>query len=69
MQILAINMTVRNACISGEFLPAEELLAQEIDANPDNYSSYINRAIIMARKSDWDQALWDATKVRYTDPP
>jgi hypothetical protein len=61
-------MTVRNACISGEFLPAVELLTQEIDANPDNYSSYINRAIVMARKSDWDQALWDATKVGYTDP-
>jgi hypothetical protein len=71
MQILSINTTVRNACVSrdSELLPpAEELLTQEIVADPENYSSYANRAILMVRKSDWDQALRDALKVRYIDP-
>jgi len=71
MQILSINTTVRNACVSldSELLPpAEELLTKEIVADPGNYSSYANRAILMVRKSDWDQALRDALEVRYIDP-
>lgn len=70
MQILSINPTVRNACVSWDSelpLHAEELLTQEIDADPENYSSHANRAILMVRKSDWDQALRDALEVRYID--
>jgi len=69
MQILVINTTVRNACMSGDLLAtAEELLTQDIDANPDNYNSYANRAIVLARIAKWDHALQDADKVRCTDP-
>jgi WD40 repeat protein len=63
-QILAMNMTVRNACITGDLPTAEELLTQAIDVNGDNYRSYAIRAVVMARKLDWDNALRDATKVR-----
>ncbi|OAX39463.1 WD40 repeat-like protein [Rhizopogon vinicolor AM-OR11-026] len=62
IKILATNTTVRNACISGDLSTAEELLTQEIDANADNYRSYANRSVVMARKLDWDYALDDATK-------
>jgi len=58
-----MKTTVRNACISGDLPTAEELLTQEIDANGDNYRSYANRSIVMARKLDWDHALGDANKV------
>jgi hypothetical protein len=60
---MAMKTAVRNACISGDLHTAEELLTQEIDANGDNYRSYANRSIIMARKLDWEQALHDANKV------
>ena len=68
MQILALHATVRDACISGDLTTAEELLTQEIDADANNCSSYANRSFVMARKPDWDHALRDAVKVRYTDP-
>jgi len=58
-----MKTAVRNACISGDLPTAEELLTQEIDANGDNYRSYANRSIVMARKLDWDHALRDANKV------
>jgi len=58
-----MKMAVRNACISGDLPTAEGLLAQEIDANGDNYRSYANRSIVMARKLDWEHALHDANKV------
>jgi len=67
VQILAMKMAVRNACISGDLPAAEELLTQEIEANGDHYRSYANRSIVMARKLDWDRALHDATKVTCTD--
>jgi tetratricopeptide (TPR) repeat protein len=55
--------------MSGDLLAtAEELLTQDIDANPDNYNSYANRAIVLARIAKWDHALQDADKVRCTDP-
>ena len=68
MQILAINTITRNACLAGNLPTAEQLLTREIDVAPKNYGSYANRSFIMARKSDWDRALDDALKVRYTDP-
>jgi len=58
-----MKTAVRNACTSGDLPTAEELLTQEIDANGDNYRSYANRSIVMARKLDWDHALHDANKV------
>jgi hypothetical protein len=58
-----MKTAVRNACISGDLPTAEDLLTQEIDANGDNYRSYANRSIVMARKLDWDHALHDANKV------
>jgi hypothetical protein len=66
LQILAMNATVCNACLSGDFPAAEELLTQDIYANADNYSAYASRSVVMARKLDWDHALCDATKVRCT---
>jgi hypothetical protein len=47
---------------------AEDLLTQEIDSDADNYNSYANRSFVMARKPDWDSALHDALKVRWTHP-
>jgi hypothetical protein len=64
MQILVMNSTLRNACISGDLSAAEELLTQEIDAKGDRFRPYANRSVVMARKLDWDHALDDATKVR-----
>jgi len=64
MQILIMNSTLRNACISGDLPAAEELLTQEIAAKGDRFRPYANRSVVMARKLDWDHALDDATKVR-----
>jgi len=58
-----MKMAVHSACISGDLPTAEDLLTQEINANGDNYRSYANRSIVMARKLDWDQALHNANKV------
>ncbi|KAG2348214.1 hypothetical protein BDR05DRAFT_506179 [Suillus weaverae] len=60
--ILAINMTARNAFITGDLSNAEELLTHEIDTDTNNYASYANRSFVMARKNDWDRALDDAIK-------
>lgn len=62
-----MNTAVRNACISGDLATAEDLLTRETHASGDNYWSYANRSIVLARRLDWDHALDDATKVRYTD--
>jgi hypothetical protein len=67
-QILAIDTPARNACIAGDLSTAEKILTQEINANANEYASYANRSFVMARKHQWDHALQDAIKVRYTDP-
>jgi hypothetical protein len=67
MQILAINTTARNACVTGDLTIATKLLTQDIDADSNDYDSYANRSFVMARKADWDRALDDAQKV--TVPP
>lgn len=67
-QILDINAAVRNACINGDLPAAEELLTKEIDADADNYNSFANRSIIMARQLDWDHALNDAIKSVSIEP-
>ncbi|OAX41551.1 hypothetical protein K503DRAFT_797882 [Rhizopogon vinicolor AM-OR11-026] len=62
-EIFTMNMTTRNACITGDLQEAEELLTQYIDADANNdYNSYANRSFVMARKLDWDRALHDALK-------
>ncbi|KAG2358956.1 quinon protein alcohol dehydrogenase-like superfamily [Suillus spraguei] len=61
-KILAITTTARNACVTGDLSTAEEWLTKEIDADINNYTSYANRAFVMARKLDWDHALQDAIK-------
>lgn len=61
-KILTITTTARNACVVGDLSTAEELLTKEIDADINNYTSYANRAFVMARKLDWDHALQDAIK-------
>ncbi|KAG1789035.1 uncharacterized protein HD556DRAFT_828571 [Suillus plorans] len=57
---LPINPMVRNACITGDLHTAEEILTQKIDTDGDNCDSYASRSVVMARNSDWDQALRDA---------
>ncbi|KAG1813609.1 WD40-repeat-containing domain protein [Suillus subaureus] len=57
---LPINTTVRNACIAGDLHTAEDILNQEIGTDGDNCASCASRSIVMARNSDWDQALRDA---------
>jgi hypothetical protein len=62
-------MIIRDAFINGDFLTAETLLTQEIDADAKiNYISYANRSFLMAQKSDWDRAIEYALMVRYTIP-
>ncbi|KAG2112521.1 WD40-repeat-containing domain protein [Suillus clintonianus] len=60
--MLAIDPTIRGACITGDLATAEELLTQEIDADDNNYKSYANRSFVMARKLNWDSAIDDALK-------
>ncbi|KAG2752872.1 hypothetical protein P692DRAFT_201742294 [Suillus brevipes Sb2] len=60
-QIFAMTTAVRNAFISGDFPIAEQLLTQDIEADPKNYASYANRSFVMMRLLDWDRALHDAT--------
>jgi hypothetical protein len=67
MQILTMNTMTRTACVTGNLSKVEELLTREIDAVVNNHNSYANRSFIMARKNDWDNALYDASKVRYID--
>jgi hypothetical protein len=68
MQILTINTTAHDACVSGDLPTADRLLTQEINADSNAYSAYANRSFIKARNSNWDRALGDALKVRCTDP-
>ncbi|KAG2147843.1 uncharacterized protein EDB93DRAFT_1250352 [Suillus bovinus] len=60
-KILAIT-TARNACIYGDLSTAGELLTQDVNTDPNNYTSYAHRSFVMARKCHWDHALQDAIK-------
>jgi hypothetical protein len=62
-----MTTAVHNAFISGDFPIAEQLLTQDIEADPKNYASYANRSFVMMRLLDWDRALHDATMVGYAD--
>jgi hypothetical protein len=62
-QVLAINPDVRSACITGDFRTASAVLDKDIKADANNHASYANRAFVKGRKSDWDHALRDASKV------
>jgi hypothetical protein len=68
MQILAMKSAVHNACIIGDLPTAELVLNIDIDASANDHTAYANRAFVMARKCNWDQALYDAVQVRLTDP-
>ncbi|KAG2339171.1 TPR-like protein [Suillus weaverae] len=68
MQILTINTTARDACITGDLATADRLLTQEIDADSNDYNSYANRSFVMARTADWDRALDDAIKSINIEP-
>ncbi|KAG2070974.1 WD40 repeat-like protein [Suillus decipiens] len=67
-QILDLHAAVRNACMTGDMATAEGLLTKEIDIDADNYNSYANRSIIMARQLNWDHALNDAIKSVSIEP-
>ncbi|KAG2142856.1 quinon protein alcohol dehydrogenase-like superfamily [Suillus bovinus] len=54
--------TAHTACINGDLSTAEDLLTQDIDTDPNNYTAYAHRSFVMARKHDWDHALRDAIK-------
>ncbi|KAG2336497.1 hypothetical protein BDR05DRAFT_971015, partial [Suillus weaverae] len=61
-EILVIDTTARDACITGDLATANRLLTQEINTHSNDYNSYANRSFVMARKADWDRALDDALK-------
>jgi hypothetical protein len=61
-----MDSITRNACITGDLDAAEELLTQRIEADKDDHNAYANRSFVRARKDNWDGALCDALKVRYT---
>lgn len=61
-EVFAMNPNARDACIALNLPTAEKVLNEEIDADSNNYISYANRALIMARKCDWDRALLDSIK-------
>jgi WD40 repeat protein len=66
LQILDMDSITRNACITGDLDAAEELLTQRIEADKNDHNAYANRSFVRARKDNWDGALCDALKVRYT---
>lgn len=66
-QIFNMKMTAYNACITGDLSTAEQLFTRDVNADSSNYTSYANRSFIMARRRNWDHALQDAIKVRWTD--
>jgi tetratricopeptide (TPR) repeat protein len=61
-KVFAMNPKARNACIAGDLPTAKKVLNRDIDADANNYISYANRALIMARQSEWDRALLDSIK-------
>ncbi|KAG2069769.1 WD40 repeat-like protein [Suillus decipiens] len=61
-EILTIDTTARNACITGDLSTADRLFTQEINADGNDHNSCANRSFVMARKADWDRALDDALK-------
>ncbi|KAG2363571.1 hypothetical protein BDR07DRAFT_1403970 [Suillus spraguei] len=66
--ILAIDISARNACITGDLSTAGRLLTKEINDDNNDYISYANRSFVMARKADWDHALDDALKAMSIQP-
>jgi hypothetical protein len=63
-----MKSAVRNACIVGDLPTAVKVLNTDIDASTNDHIAYANRAFVMARTCNWDQALYDAIQVRLTDP-
>jgi hypothetical protein len=61
-KILTMDPTVRNACIARDWPTAEKVLYLDIQVHPNDHTAYANRAIVMARKRNWSQALQDAIR-------
>jgi tetratricopeptide (TPR) repeat protein len=61
-KVLAMKSAVRDACIVGDLPAAELVLNIDIDAGTNDHTAYANRAFVMARKCNWDQALYDAVQ-------
>jgi hypothetical protein len=59
-KILAMKSAVRNACLVGDLPTAVKVLNIDIDASTNDHNAYANRAFVMARTCNWDQALFDA---------
>ncbi|KAG0703994.1 hypothetical protein DFH29DRAFT_1078588 [Suillus ampliporus] len=60
-QIL-LNTAAHHACIARDWSTAEQLLTQDINTDANNYTSYADCSLIMARKHHWHHALQDAMK-------
>jgi tetratricopeptide (TPR) repeat protein len=60
VKVLAMKPAVRNACINGDLPTAEKVLNLDIEAHANDHTAYANRAFVMARQCNWDQALQDA---------
>ncbi|KAG2052487.1 WD40 repeat-like protein [Suillus hirtellus] len=54
--------TACDACLTGDLSIAEDLLTQEIHTKADDFTSYANRSVVMARQHNLDHALEDAIK-------
>jgi hypothetical protein len=63
-----MKSAVRNACINGDLPTAGKVLNLDIEAHANDHTAYANRAFVMARQHNWDQALQDAFQVRLIDP-
>ncbi|KAG2055122.1 WD40 repeat-like protein [Suillus hirtellus] len=59
-KVLAMNSTVRNACIAGDWPAAFKVLHRDIYTDTNDHTAYANRALFRARRCEWDQALQDA---------
>ncbi|OAX34763.1 hypothetical protein K503DRAFT_868710 [Rhizopogon vinicolor AM-OR11-026] len=62
LKVLFMTTTARNACIAGDLPTAETMFIQEIRADGNNHNAYANHSFVLARKGDWDNALYDALR-------
>ncbi|KAG2066420.1 hypothetical protein BDR04DRAFT_1106724 [Suillus decipiens] len=60
-KILAMNPTVCDACIVGDWPTAERMLNLDIYIDTNDHIAYAHRAFVMAQKCNWDQALEDVS--------
>ncbi|KAG2054973.1 WD40 repeat-like protein [Suillus hirtellus] len=60
-KVVAMNSTVRSACIARNWPTAIKVLNLDIESNV-HHTAYANRAFVMARQCHWDRALQDAIR-------